>query len=65
LLYFDFSNKAKILYLAYVGANSIEFRSESLFSITEALKVCKEQNNERGAGTCYMVLGCMFASLTE
>jgi hypothetical protein len=65
LLYFDFNNKAKILYLACVGANSREFSTESIFSITEALNIFQEQNNYRGAGTCYMILGCMFASLTE
>ena len=42
-----------------------DFSTDSIISITEALKVFQEQKNSSGAGTCYMVLGCMFASLTE
>lgn len=70
ILYFSFQTRAKILYLANAVSSQRTFRSpqelsHALFSMTEAVHFFQKQQNWRGAGTCFMVLGCMFASQTE
>lgn len=36
--------------------------SQSLFGVMEAVDFFEKQGNDRGKGSCFMVLGCIYAS---
>ena len=65
----DFLSSAKIMFIARAISQQSSFRdqetmSSALFSIMEACEFFKAQDNKHGQGSCFMVLGCIYASQT-
>ena len=49
---------AKILFVAHHASElSTDFSVQSFFNLTAAGELLFEQNNKRGAGACYMIIG--------
>ena len=60
-LYINFNQMAKILFVGQASSHS-EFSYEALFNLHQAAELFETTDNKRGAGACYMLLGCMLAT---
>ena len=52
---------AKILFVGQASSHS-QFSYEALFNLHQAAELFETTDNKRGAGACYMLLGCMLAT---
>ena len=59
-LYKSFNQMAKILFVAHAAVHS-DFSYKVLHDLHQAIDVFQQQNNQRGKGTCYMILGTLVA----
>ena len=60
-LYKSFNEMAKVLFVAHTAVHS-DFSYQVLYDLHMAIDVFTRNNNERGRGTCYMILGTLLAS---
>ena len=63
-LFIKFNSVAKILFVGHASAQS-DFSYQSFFNLHAAADVFKGQNNKRGAGSCYMIIGTKLAMQSQ
>ena len=60
-LYKSFNQMAKVLFVAHTAVQN-EFSYQALYNLHQAIYVFNNMKNNRGRGTCYMILGTMVAT---
>ena len=63
-LFINFNKYARILFVGHESSLSA-FSYQAFFNLTAAAELLQEQNNQRGAGACYMILGIKLATQME